>query len=803
MAEALGDIPATSSGPLPVVPPPVVPTPVVLPAVVITGIAMCTSLGADAETTWRAVLAGDVGIGPLPAVESALPAESVGGQALEPPAEYRPDLSREARMLRWTVEHALRDAGLNSARAPRPSPRRTAAIFGTTLHGMRAGGRYLRTQDISHLREFLAGATAARAIAGLGIEGSVATTCSACSSSLGAITLGVTLLESGAADMVVAGGYDAISEYSWAGFQALRLITPTDLRPFCTGRQGMKVGEGYGVIILERAGDAATRGARVLARLAGWGESADAHHLTKPHPQGAGALCAMRTALARAGLTAPDISLITAHATGTPDNDAGESAALAGLLGTHLHAVPVVAHKSRLAHTLGGAGAIELILSVLAIRDQMRPTTANVALADIEYPGLNVSVGAPAPADIRRTLNTSLGFGGANTCVVLTSPAAASANVPIDVQPKTTPCITGMGVLLPGIVGWQQLSTYLRQKPGLALPAAISDSTLAQFTTARRARRMSPSVKFALAAAELALADAQLAADSERLASASCMVGSMHGSVGFCAEYYSQIVREGPLAANPVLFAEGVPNAAAAHLSTAFNIRGACQVIMGSRTAGLDALALAAARVQTGAAQLVLVVAMEEPSALVDSVYSALDLRDEKGVAGFRTSHGAVAFVVESAHSAAARGAAAWTAIGAANSAFLGSAGVPRAVSRVMSTLGPCERVIGSASGTWLGRAEAAGLRYRRRSASQSPSAADVFGEAFALTPFVGIARALLTGESAGPGPGAGAGGGVGVRVAESFTSLCSDWEGSVTGVRFVPPAALLAPRCAPRSEGS
>ena len=160
----------------------------------------------------------------------------------------------------------------------------------------------------------------------------------------------------------------------------------------------MKVGEGYGVVILERARDAATRGARILARIAGWGESADAHHLTKPHPQGNGALSAMRTALARAGVTAPDISLITAHATGTPDNDAGECAALSSLLGPHLSAVPVVALKSRLAHTLGGAGAIELILSVLAIRDQMRPTTANVALADIEYPDLNLSAERGPPS---------------------------------------------------------------------------------------------------------------------------------------------------------------------------------------------------------------------------------------------------------------------------------------------------------------------------------------------------------------------------------------------------------------------
>ncbi|MDP1661642.1 MAG: beta-ketoacyl synthase N-terminal-like domain-containing protein, partial [Phycisphaerales bacterium] len=206
--------------------------------VVVTGVAAVGCLGIDAEQIWRQVQEGACGMAPMPGIESPLPQASVGGQALDLPREYRPELPREARYLRWTIEHALEDAGLVATE--RYAPSRVCAVLGTTLHGIRAGGRFLRTRDLDELNAFLAAATMKLAIEGLGIEGGALTTCSACSSSLGAVALGVTLLETGQADVVVAGGYDAISEYAWAGFNSLRLIAEGPLRPFCQGRQGMK-----------------------------------------------------------------------------------------------------------------------------------------------------------------------------------------------------------------------------------------------------------------------------------------------------------------------------------------------------------------------------------------------------------------------------------------------------------------------------------------------------------------------------------------------------------------------------------
>ncbi len=748
--------------------------------IVITGIAAAASLGVTAEAVWNAMLAGKCGMGPMPEVESELPPGNVGGQVADLPADYCPALPREARYLRWTVEHALADAGLVGGGGVQAV--RVCAVLGTTLHGIRAGGRFLRSGDIRHLRAFSSSATARLALRDLNVEGGVTTTCSACSSSLGAIALGVTLLESGQADVVIAGGYDAISEYAWGGFNALRLIAPGPLRPFCVGREGMKIAEGYGIVVLERAGEASRRGWAIRAHLSGWGESADAHHLTQPHPQGEGALAAMRQALGRAGVEPRQLAMVAAHATGTPDNDASEFQALSRLFGDDLPRVPVVGFKSFLGHTLGGAGAVELVMSCLAMRDGRVPACPNVEPGAVEFPGLRVASGRTESQQLGCTLNTSLGFGGANTCVVLSKPegndAAAGASRPSAPRPQAW--ITGIGIVLPGAVGPAAFVKRARQSHYAEPPGhcgQLDDAAIVEYLNVRRARRLSKYVKFTLAAATMAVRDAGLQDHPTRLASANAILGSAHGSACFCLEYYSQIIAEGALAANPVMFAEGVPNAAAAHLSTGLGVRGACQTIIGSRTAGLDALALAALRVQGGAAETVIVVAAEEPCEVVRRAYVSFGL--ESSVAGssaahegFTSSCGGVAFIVESSSAAGARGVVPYASLLGSASAqatrFAGPAGaVASAVLRLAPSAASAGALVGSACGTWVDRAEQLGLR-RAGLMEACDSVHDRFGEVFSVTPLVGIAAQLANAAS-------------GAR----FTSLCTDWSGAATAAQF------------------
>ncbi|HZK82243.1 MAG TPA: beta-ketoacyl-[acyl-carrier-protein] synthase family protein, partial [Humisphaera sp.] len=810
------------------------------------------------------------------------------------------DKPREVRYLRHAIDEALRHAGIEPG-LTYPG-HRVGIMLGTTLHGMRAAGKFLRSGKQEDLANFLAGNTIQSATQHLQIEGFSATACSACSSSLGSVAMGIALLRAGQLDLVVAGGYDTISEYVYGGFNSLRLVSPGTLRPFTRDRQGMKLAEGYGIVVLERAENAARRRVHPLATILGYGESADAHHLTQPHPQGEGAARAMSAALAAAGVTPQDIDMIACHATGTPDNDAGEYAALSRVFGADLPRVPVVAFKSHLGHTLGAAGAVELILSALSIRDQIVPACANVRAEDLEFPGLNVAVGSARPAPIRNTLNTSLGFGGANTCMVLgPAPAPVQKEVQAEVSPahplsreegrtdagsaladassnaaaaservrqggpyesptardigdqddlptrrdilhlrtfhphapaeraresegqrrsapvdnsrasqKQQVFITGVGVVLPGMIGNDAFAAAMdaTDVPRIVADTGpIPESDLADLLNARRVRRMSDYVKLSLAAAMLACRDAGIADIPAFAATCSAALGSTHGSSNFSEAYYSQIVREGIAGANPVLFAEGVPNAAAAHLSLMLSLKGPCQTVIGTRTAGLDALHLAATRIASGEWDRAIIGAAEEYCPLVNAAYGhwglyaghgtssarsqtrparlagptdKTDFPDpdagsevlrragsnvegsgsseylRSGVINRRSSHngacssgfavgcGAVMLVLESARSFESRGISPRGRIVESTGPIPMPTHALRHPGEISRLLGNVQGVLGSGNGTWIDRLESSLMR--RHEGVPYASLSNRVAETFSVMPLAGIAALLLTG---------------------------------------------------------
>ncbi|MGH7245233.1 MAG: beta-ketoacyl synthase N-terminal-like domain-containing protein [Phycisphaerales bacterium] len=623
-------------------------------AIVITGIGLVSSLGKSPEETWSAVREGKRGLGPMTQIEQHARPDKGGGQAVDLPADFSPNLSRPSRYLRYAISQALATRGL-----PTPAQNRRAAVFGTTMHGMDAGGRFFRSGNPNELREFLAARVLDRALEGLGIGGPALTTCSACSSALSAVGIGMSLLRSGEFDLVVVGGYDCVSEYSYAGFDSLRLISSTAPMPFAADRDGMKVAEGYGVLVLERVSDAAPSGKMPLAHLAGFGESSDAFHLTQPHATGDGAAAAIRAAFRNSDLTPLDIEMIAAHGTSTPNNDAAEYAALAATFGEKLSRTPVVAFKSYLGHTLGGAGAVELILSIMARRDGFVPPTLGADQTDPKFSGLSVVRGTPLRRSIRTTMNMSLGFGGANTCAILSDKSPTRPNRS---RENCDVVITGVGVVLPGAIGNHAFVELLRStnRPALSRDTGpIAESDYAHLISSRRARRMSEYAKLTVAATAAACEDAR-AIKSDFLERASAILGTTHGAVGYCEEFYTQVVREGMGAANPVLFAEGVPNVAAAHLSMNFGIKGSCQTILGTRCAGLDALRLAALRIRQGQWDCALVSAAEEYAPVVNRAYEACGLYGgdtDQHPHRFVTGSGAVTFILESRKSAERRGA--------------------------------------------------------------------------------------------------------------------------------------------------
>ncbi len=210
---------------------------------------------------------------------------------------------------------------------------------------------------------------------------------------------------------------DTLCRLTYSGFYALKLLSAAPCRPFDARRNGLSLGEGAAFLLLEPMDRARARGARVLGRVAGWGTSSDAHHATAPHPEGKGAAAAMRAALADAGVAPREVDYVNAHGTATPANDKAEALALAAVFEGAMP--PVSSTKGATGHTLGAAGAIEAVLSVLALEAGFAPATVGLGEPDPELPVRHVPAGG-LTAPLAVALSCSFGFGGNNAALVLT-----------------------------------------------------------------------------------------------------------------------------------------------------------------------------------------------------------------------------------------------------------------------------------------------------------------------------------------------------------------------------------------------
>ena len=732
--------------------------------VVITGAGLVCALGATREGCWDAVERGICGIRPLTALEQEATPIALGGEAPRN-SGGGDEAPREVVRLRSALAEALADARLTDTSY---TPDRCGIVLGTTLAGMRSAGVFLRTDDPGAMRPFLAASTVQQMMADRAWTGMAITTCSACGSGLASLCLGVSLLRAGALDLVITGGYDTISEYAYAGFNSLRLITDGPPRPFSRDRRGMQLGESYAIITLERAADAAARGAAPLARFAGYGETSDAHHLTQPHPEGDGAARAMQAALDEAGIEPGRIGLISAHATATPNNDVAERAALRRVFGPTLPDVPVVAFKSYLGHTLGGAGAAELVLTSMAMRAGRVPRTLHLRAGEIEFDDLAINLGPPRSAVIDHTLGLSLGFGGANSCVILAAPDVVPARDSGAMTTAGEVVVTGIGVVLPGAIGNAAFAQRITDGAPM-VGGEIADGDLLALIDARRTRRMSTFVKLVLAATALALKDAAVDDVGAFTETCGAILGSAHGSTAYTEQYYGQIVAEGIGAANPMLFAEGVPNVGTAQLSLMLGLRGPAQTIIGSRTAGLDALHLAALRIRNGEWSRAIVGAAEECTATVDRLYRHCGWRGTTGA-------GAVILVLEAAEMAARRTARVRGTVDAGVLACVQTGADETAVlARVRDRLGAPARVITCA------------VDGADHGADVVSSIAGHVAETYSVMPLAAIAAGLLTGRLPAhlqPARVRGAAHpALGSEPADSFAVVVRDMFGPICGV--------------------
>lgn len=251
-----------------------------------------------------------------------------------------------------------------------------------------------------------------------GVTGPVATIASACASATLAFGVALEALRAGEIDVALAGGADSLCRLTFAGFNSLRAVDPRPCCPFRAGREGMSIGEGGAVLVLERRAHAARRGAPILGWLAGVGGSCDAHHMTAPDPEGDGIARAVAAALADAGLDAAAVDFVNLHGTGTPANDAAEARMLARVFGARAPRLPATSTKGAVGHFLGAAGAIEAVATLLCLEHERVHPTPGGGEIDPAAPA-DLVTGAPrAVPGARVALSTNLAFGGANAAAI-------------------------------------------------------------------------------------------------------------------------------------------------------------------------------------------------------------------------------------------------------------------------------------------------------------------------------------------------------------------------------------------------
>lgn len=404
--------------------------------VVVTGLGAVTPVGNSVEDMWSAMLAGRSGVGPITLFDaSGLPVRFAAEVKEFDPTEYM-DRRTARRMDRFdqffyaASAQALADAGLDYRNDE--GAVRAGVVVGSGIGGlisMQDGVDTLRTRGPSRVSPYqitriIPNMAAGDVSIGFNLLGPTTCTVTACAASANAIGDAAEIIRRGAADVMVAGGGEApICEFGVAAFANARAISTRNdepqaaSRPFDAGRDGFVMAEGAAALILEDREHALARGATLYAEVLGYGMSSDGYHITLPRPGGDGAARAMRAALADAGLPAESIDYINAHGTSTRANDATETAAIKGVFGDHAHRIAISSTKSMTGHLMGGAGAIESIASILAMRDGVAPPTINLRDADPEC-DLDYVPNEARPMTIAYAMSNSFGFGGHNTVLV-------------------------------------------------------------------------------------------------------------------------------------------------------------------------------------------------------------------------------------------------------------------------------------------------------------------------------------------------------------------------------------------------
>lgn len=406
--------------------------------VVVTGVGLITAVGNDVSSNWEALLSGVSGAATIASFD---PSDLDVRFACEvkdfDPSQYmdRKEVKRTDRFTQFALaatSQAMKMAGYENG-GPDVEPDRFGVITGSGIGGigtLEDQHRVMLEKGPSRVSPFFVPMFIADIAPGLismkyGAKGPNYTTISACASSAHAVGNAFWLIRHGIADVMITGGAEStVTPLTMAGFASMKALSSrndspeTASRPFDAGRDGFVLGEGCGMLVLEEAEAAKARGARILAEIVGFGQTADAHHITAPAPEGEGARRAMRLALQDAGAEATEVDYINAHGTSTQLNDQAETQAIKKLLGERAYEIVVSSTKSMTGHTLGAAGGVESVICTLVVSEGKIPPTINFSERDPTC-DLNYAHNELIERPVGLALTNSFGFGGHNVCLAI------------------------------------------------------------------------------------------------------------------------------------------------------------------------------------------------------------------------------------------------------------------------------------------------------------------------------------------------------------------------------------------------
>ena len=607
----------------------------------ITGLGAVTALGPDVESSWRLLTQGETGIKEVSAWDPDCYPTSFAGEAtsFDPSAHFEPRRARRLdrchQLELVAAREAVRDAGIGEHR----HRERVGVVLGSSLGGMNAWlkfqneyVRHGRKRRAVYLRDHFMHRCLDLVSSEFGFLGPRAIFSTACTASTVALAHGFELIRNGSAETVLVGGLDPLSEFSFAGFSAMRNVSAAPCAPF-SEPIGLSTGEGAAFLIFEDWQQALARGARIYAEFLGYGLSSDAYHPTAPDPVGQSQRRALEETFAMAGVGTADVDYVNAHGTGTVTNDATKSRLLASVIGPRIAEVPVSSLKGALGHTLGAAGAIEALFTVKAISEGVLPPTANFNGARtgcaLDY------VPVRRAHRIELAISQNFAFGGNNASLMFGHPSRPPSALPAARPGPRRVVITGMGPVSPIGCGKDEFLAALQaQRCGItALPVAdplalTEGARIEDFDPSRYARfqsrRMDKFGQLIVCSAMLAAQDSGLKIGKDNANRIGIVGGTAYGPMTSCDDFNRYLVEGQPAKANPAVFPNTVFNAGVGLASIQLRVRGCNLIICNGQSAGIDAIAFAAQQIRAGQADVIFAGGADELSDAVRQIFGAL-----------------------------------------------------------------------------------------------------------------------------------------------------------------------------------